>query len=71
MLMITNLREGTVLNHNFGVETDDYLEIKVEGLASPQSTVTVNGVLAERFDRQFSAVIRLTQKINKIKGKQP
>ena len=64
--MITNLREGTVLNHNFGVETDDYLEIKVEGLASPQSTVTVNGVLAERFDRQFSAVIRLTQKINKI-----
>ena len=66
MLEITNLRDGAVLTRHHGIETEDYLEIRIEGLADPQAEVTVNGVPAERFDRQFSASVRLTQKINKI-----
>lgn len=66
MLEITNFRDGALLNHHHGIETDDYLEIKVEGIASPQSEVTVNGVPAMRADRLFSAKARLTQKINRI-----
>ena len=66
MLEITNLRDGAVLNHHHGVETDDYLEITVEGLAAPQAEVSVNGQLAERCDRNFSAKVKLTEKINKI-----
>ncbi len=66
MLEITNIRNGAVLNHHDGFETDDCLEIIVEGIASPQSTVTVNGVAASRYDRNFSAKIRLTEKINTI-----
>ena len=66
MLEITNFRDGAVLTRHHGIETEDYLEIRIEGLANPQAEVTVNGVPAERFDRQFSASVRLTQKINKI-----
>lgn len=66
MLEITNLRDGAVLNRHNGVETEDYLEIKVEGLADPQAEVTVNGAPAKRCDRQFSAVVRLTERVNKI-----
>ena len=31
MLEITNIRDGAILDHNDGIETDDYLEIKVDG----------------------------------------
>ena len=43
MLEITNLRDGAVLDRNFGTETADYLEIKVQGIADPQAEVKVNG----------------------------
>lgn len=66
MLEITNLRDGAVLNRHHGVETEEYLEIKVEGLADSPAQVTVNGMAAVRSDRNFSAVVRLTEKINKI-----
>ena len=66
MLEITNLRDGAVLNRYSGTETDDYLEIKIEGVADPQAAVTVNGVPAARRDRLFSAVVRLTERVNKI-----
>ena len=66
MLEITNLRDGAVLNRYNGTETEDHLEIKVEGLADPQAAVTVNGVPADRRDRLFSATVRLTQRVNKI-----
>ena len=66
MLEVTNLRNGAILNHARGTETDDYLEIKVEGIADPQAFVKVNGADAERADRCFSAQVRLTQKINEI-----
>ena len=66
MLEITNLRDGAVLNRHNGTETKEYLEIKIEGLADPQAAVTVNGVPALRCDRHFSAVVRLTERVNKI-----
>lgn len=37
MLEVTNIRNGAILNHARGTETDDYLEIKVEGIADPQA----------------------------------
>ena len=66
MLEITNLRDGAVLNRHDGRETAEYLEITVRGLTSPQSEVTVNGQPAEKFDREFQATIRLTDRINRI-----
>ena len=66
MLEITNLRNGSVLDHTCGTETAEYLEIPVEGLASSQSDVWVNDQLAQRCDRQFKAVVRLQNKINTI-----
>lgn len=66
MLEITNLRDGAVLNHHHGVESDGALEIVVEGLAAPQALVQVNGVAASRNDRKFSAVVKLTEKVNRI-----
>lgn len=66
MLEITNLRDGAVLNRHSGIETEEYLEITVEGLANPQAGVTVNGVPATRRDRQFFATLRLTERVNKI-----
>ena len=66
MLEITNLRDGAVLNHHHGIESDNGLEIVVEGLAAPQAMVTVNGIVADRCDRKFSARIKLTEKINRI-----
>ena len=66
MLEITNLRDGAVLNRHNGIETEEYLEIKVEGLAAPQAKITVNGVPAARRDRQFFAAVRLTERVNKI-----
>ena len=68
MLEITNLRDGAVLNRHHGIETDDYLEITVEGIADPQAEVTVNDQPVKRYDRNFSAKVRLTGKINKIRA---
>ena len=68
MLEITNFRDGAILNRHHGVETDDYLEITVQGIADPQAEVTVNGQKTERFDRNFSAKVRLTGKINQIQA---
>lgn len=66
MLEITSLRNGTVLNHHDGSETNDFLEIVVSGIADPQAWVTVNNVAANRSDRLFSASVRLNRKINKV-----
>ena len=66
MLEITNYRDGAVLDHNHGIETDEYMEIIVEGLAAPQADVRVNGTTARRRDRNFSCPVRLTGKVNTI-----
>lgn len=66
MLEITSHRNGEILNHNHGKETDDYLEIRIEGLADPQSIVFVNGSEVVRRDRFFSASVKLRKKINEV-----
>ena len=66
MLEITSFRNGEVVNAYCGKESRDGLEIEIRGIASPQSRVTVNGIPAVRNDREFSAKVRLTQKINRI-----
>lgn len=49
MLEITSLRNGAVLNHRNGTETEDALEIKVEGVTTSQAEVKVNGIPAAKF----------------------
>lgn len=66
MLEITNLRDGAILNRHHGIETEESLEIRIEGLADPQAEVTVNGLPAQRKDRLFFATVKLTERINKI-----
>ena len=66
MLEITNLRDGAILNRHHGVETPEGLKIIVEGIADPQAEVKVNGQTASRRDRNFSAEVMLTRRINKI-----
>lgn len=68
MIEITNLRQGAVLNHNHGVETEKALTIPVEGISESGAPVTVNGVPAEMDGRRFSAEIPLTEKFNSVKA---
>ena len=66
MIEITNYRQGAILNHNHGVESENALRIKVEGISDHGCPVTVNGVPAEMDGRRFFAEIDLTEKINTI-----
>jgi hypothetical protein len=66
MLRITNLRNGTVLNRNNGVERDDSLEFIVEGVCESPGQVKVNGVAAERNNLVFRSPVRLTGAFNEI-----
>ncbi|MBE6377570.1 MAG: hypothetical protein E7051_01990 [Lentisphaerae bacterium] len=66
MIEITNYRQGAILNHNHGVESENALRIKVEGISGHGCPVTVNGVPAEMDGRRFFAEIDLTEKINTI-----
>ena len=66
MLEITNYRQGAILNHNHGVETENSLKVKIEGLSDVGSRVYVNGIQAEMDGRRFSAEIELTEKFNKV-----
>lgn len=67
MLEITNLRNGAVLNRNNGRETEQFLEIELQGLADPQALVKINGTPASgRDDHRFSGPVLLAEKINRI-----
>ena len=66
MLEITNIRNGAVLNNSHGCETENYLEVQLNGIADPMSEVRINGELAQRHDRVFSLPVRLSEKINEI-----
>lgn len=48
MLEITNIRNGAILNHSNGKETDDYLEIMLECLTDTTSNIRVNGIIPFR-----------------------
>ena len=66
MLEITSHRQGAILNHNHGQETADGLEITVQGISESGRPVKVNGMPAQMDGRQFSAAVKLTQKINSV-----
>ena len=66
MIEITNFRQGALLNHHHGVETENYLRINVEGISNSGCPVTVNGIPAEMDGRRFTAEIDLTEKINTV-----
>ena len=46
MVEITNIRQGAVLNHNPGTETDDGLTVTVEGISASGRPVRVKGTPA-------------------------
>lgn len=66
MIEITNLRQGAVLNHNHGIETEDSLTINIEGLSTAGYPVKVNDQYADMDGCRFLATAELTEKINKI-----
>ena len=47
MIEITNFRQGAVLNHNHGEESENALRIVIEGVSRSGYPVYVNGVKAE------------------------
>ena len=68
MIEITNFRQGAVLNHNHGVETEKSLTVPVEGISEAGFPVVVNGIPAEMDGRRFSVQVPLTEKINSLKA---
>ncbi len=66
MISITNWRQGALLNHNHGRETEHELTIPVEGISESGYPVEVNGVRAEMDGPRFFAEIPLTQKFNTV-----
>ena len=66
MLEITSHRNGEILCHKHGRETDDALWIELCGIADSQSKVTVNGIPAARHDRVFKAEIPLRERISRV-----
>ncbi len=66
MIDITNVRQGAILNHNHGKETDKSLTIRIEGVSEYGRPVKVNGVPAEMDGRRFFADVELTSKLNQV-----
>lgn len=66
MLEITSHRQGAILNHNHGIETENSLKITVSGISDCGQPIKVNGVPAVMEGRNFSAEIELTEKFNQV-----
>ena len=66
MIEITNFRQGAVLNHNHGVETEKALTVTIQGVSRSGYPAYVNGIKAEMDGQNFSVDIDLTQKINTV-----
>ncbi|MBO7329785.1 MAG: hypothetical protein J6W00_13555, partial [Lentisphaeria bacterium] len=66
MIEITNFRQGAILNHNHGEETEKSLKVRIEGISDHGCPVMINGVAAEMDGRRFFADIDLTEKINTV-----
>ena len=69
MVEITNFRQGAVLNHNHGTESEKALHITIEGISRSGYPVYVNGIKAEMDGQHFTVDIDLTQKINTVCAK--
>ena len=66
MLQITNIRQGAVLNHNHGKESEKGLEVRFEGFSDFPGPVKLNGQTAQRDGRRFFGDVLLTEKINTV-----
>lgn len=66
MIEITSHRQGAILNHNHGIETDNSLKITVSGISDCGQPVKVNGKPAVMEGRLFHAEVELTEKYNNI-----
>ena len=66
MLQITNIRQGAVLNHNHGKESEKGLEIRFEGFSDFPGPVKLNGQVARRDGRRFFGDVLLTEKVNTV-----
>jgi len=66
MIEITNLRQGAVLNHNHGVETEGILTVRVEGISEAGQPVKVNGIPANMDGRRFWLPLELTKQFNNV-----
>ena len=66
MIEITSHRQGAILNHNHGEETEESLRITIRGISGSGQPVKVNGNPARMEGRNFSAEIELTRKINPV-----
>ena len=66
MLLITNFKDGAVLNHHHGRETAASLTVPIEGVNYFGTPVTVNGAKAQHDGIRFHAELELTAKINEV-----
>lgn len=66
MIEITSHRQGAILNHNHGIETESSLKITVTGISESGRPVKVNGIPAEMDGRIFRAEVELKEKFNKV-----
>jgi len=66
MIEITSHRQGAILNHHHGEETQNSLKVTIGGISESGRPVKVNGVPAIMDGRNFSAEIELTQKLNQV-----
>ena len=66
MIDITSHRQGAILNHNHGVETESGLKIRVEGISETGRPVKINGVPAEMDGRIFRADVELKEQYNNV-----
>lgn len=66
MIEITSHRQGAILNHNHGTETEKSLSVHIEGISSSGARVKINGIKAEMDGRRFAAPVKLTEKINTV-----
>lgn len=66
MFEISFPRQGAVLNHHFGRESADGLEITVSGFCDVAGEIRVNGTLAERRGKTFAAKVTLKECFNTI-----
>ena len=66
MIEITNYRQGAILNHHHGVESDESLKVRIEGISDHGCPVMVNGVKAEMDGRRFFADIELKEQFNNV-----
>ena len=68
MLSISNFREGAILNHQHGTESDKSLTVIIEGVNSLGTPVKVNGKTAMQNGLHFSCPVELTEKINIVEA---